>query len=145
VTPLSHLTCTPTKSNLYLTNSLAAAISEPALYRLVTLRVPNLMSLFRCLGHTKVSAQIRGFVCEYFITKVRFYGAELLAPRPTSKLEDHPLSVVRDCLFNIFAAALHTGGRSSICNLRTCHAVVAGTCLSHGQMHVWKIQSTSIQ
>ena len=29
----SHLTCTPTKSNLYIANSLAAAISAPALYR----------------------------------------------------------------------------------------------------------------
>jgi hypothetical protein len=28
----------------------------------------------------------------------------LLAPRPTAKLEDHLLSAVRDCLFNIFAA-----------------------------------------
>jgi hypothetical protein len=28
----------------------------------------------------------------------------LLAPRPTPKLEDHPLSAVRDCLFIIFAA-----------------------------------------
>jgi hypothetical protein len=36
-----------------------------------------------------------------------FYGEELLAPRPTPKLEDHPLSAVRDCLFNIFAATLH--------------------------------------
>jgi hypothetical protein len=32
----------------------------------------------------------------------------LLAPRPTPKLEGHPLLVVRDCLFNIFAATLHT-------------------------------------
>jgi hypothetical protein len=36
-----------------------------------------------------------------------FYGGELLAPRPTPKLEDHSLSAVRDCLFNIFAATLH--------------------------------------
>jgi hypothetical protein len=36
-----------------------------------------------------------------------FYGAELLAPHLTPKLEDHPLSAVRDCLFNIFAATLH--------------------------------------
>ena len=50
---------------------------------------------------------------------IRFYGEELLAPRPTPKLEDHPLSAVRDCLFNIFAATLHIGGRSSIRNLRT--------------------------
>jgi hypothetical protein len=39
--------------------------------------------------------------------KIVFYGEELLAPRPTPKLEDHPLSTVRDCLFNIFAATLH--------------------------------------
>jgi hypothetical protein len=36
-----------------------------------------------------------------------FYGEELLAPRPTPKLEDHPLSAVCDCLFNVFAATLH--------------------------------------
>jgi hypothetical protein len=35
-----------------------------------------------------------------------FYGEGLLAPRPTPKLEDHPLSSVRCCLFNIFAANL---------------------------------------
>jgi hypothetical protein len=57
----------------------------------------------------------------------------LLAPRPTPKLEDHTLSAVRDCLFNVFAATLHTGGRSSIRNLRTRHALVTGTHLSHGR------------
>jgi hypothetical protein len=31
----------------------------------------------------------------------------LLAPRPTPKLGDHPLSFIRGCLFNIFAATLH--------------------------------------
>jgi hypothetical protein len=36
-----------------------------------------------------------------------FYGEELLAPRPTPKLEDHPLSAVRDCLFHVFAATPH--------------------------------------
>jgi hypothetical protein len=35
---------------------------------------------------------------------VIFYGEELLAPRPTPKLEDHPFSAVRDC---IFAATLY--------------------------------------
>jgi hypothetical protein len=63
---------------------------------------------------------------------LRFYGDELLAPRPTSKLEDHPLSAVQDCLFNIFAATLHTGGRFSIRNLRTRRAVVTGAHLSQG-------------
>jgi len=56
-----------------------------------------------------------------------FHGEALLAPRPTPNLEDHPLSVVRDCLFNLFAATLHIGRGSSIRNLRTRHAVVTGT------------------
>ena len=37
----------PTKSNLYLANSLAAAISDPALYRLLIFQVPSNMFLFR--------------------------------------------------------------------------------------------------
>jgi len=37
------------------------------------------------------------------------------------------LSAVHDCLFNLFTATLHKGGRSSIRNLRTRHAVVTGT------------------
>jgi hypothetical protein len=61
------------------------------------------------------------------------WGVE--APRPTPKLEDHPFSAVRDCLFNIFAATLHIRGRSSIRNLRTRHAVVTGTHLSHGSFY----------
>ena len=59
-----------------------------------------------------------------FCNKIHFYGEELLAPRQTPKLEDHPVSAVRDCLFNIFAATLHIGGHSSICNLTTCHVMV---------------------
>jgi hypothetical protein len=43
----------------------------------------------------------------YSVTWLFFYGEELLAPRPTPKLEDHPFLAVRDCLFNIFAATLH--------------------------------------
>jgi hypothetical protein len=54
----------------------------------------------------------------------------VLAPGPTPKLEDHHLSAVHDCLFNIFAATLHIGGRSSIRKLKTRHAVVTGTHLS---------------
>jgi len=62
-----------------------------------------------------------------YCNMIRVYDEEFLAPRPTPKLEDHPLSAVRDCLFNIFSATLHKGGRSSIHNLRTRHAVVTGT------------------
>jgi len=41
-----------------------------------------------------------------------FYGEELLAPRPTPKLEDGPLSAIRDFLFDVFAATLHIGGNN---------------------------------
>jgi hypothetical protein len=42
-----------------------------------------------------------------FRNDASFYDEELLAPRPTPKLEDHHLWAVRDCLFNIFAATLY--------------------------------------
>jgi len=35
-----------------------------------------------------------------------FNGEELLAPRPTAKMEDNLLSAVRDCLFSTFATTL---------------------------------------
>jgi len=62
----------------------------------------------------------------------------LLAPRPTPKLEDHPLLAVRDCLFNIFAATLHIGGRSSNRKLKVCHAVVTRTHLLQGTLIAFK-------
>jgi hypothetical protein len=65
-----------------------------------------------------------------FRNRIRFDDEELLTPRPNPKLEDHPLSSVRHCFFNIFAATLHIGGRSFIRNVRTRHAVVTGTYLS---------------
>jgi hypothetical protein len=63
---------------------------------------PNLMSIVSRLGRlSKESVQVRG-------SFENFYGEGLLAPRPTPKLEDHPLSAVRGCLFNVFAADLHS-------------------------------------
>jgi len=61
-----------------------------------------------------------------FRNKASFYGEELSSPCRTPKRKGHPLSFVRDCLFNIFAATLHIGSRSSIRNLRTRLAVVTG-------------------
>jgi hypothetical protein len=45
--------------------------------------------------------------CRTIHNNILFYDEELLAPRPTSNLEEHPLSAVRNCLFSIFAATLH--------------------------------------
>jgi hypothetical protein len=72
----------------------------------LTFHVPNLMSIFFCLGRLpKKSVQVRGLF-RILVTSLFFYGEELLAPRSTPKLEDHLLSAVRDCLFGIFAAGL---------------------------------------
>jgi hypothetical protein len=62
----------------------------------------------RRLGRlSKESVQVRGSFM-LFVTSLFFYGEGLFAPRPTPKLDDHPLSFVRGCLFNIFAAKLHS-------------------------------------
>jgi len=69
----------------------------------------------------------------WVLLNIGFHWEALLAPGPTPKLEDHPSSAVHDCLFNLFSATLHIGGHSSIRDLRTRHAVVTGTHLSHGR------------
>jgi hypothetical protein len=109
---------------------MAAAISELALYRLLTFQAPNLMSLFRCLCRTKISVQVRGLSVN-IRNKDMFSRWGVVSPSPKPKLENHTLSAVCDYIFYIFAAILHIEGRSSIRNLRTCHAMVTGTKLSH--------------
>jgi hypothetical protein len=52
----------------------------------------------------------RGFL-QMIRNRIRFYGDELLAPSPNPQVGGPTLSAVRDCLFNIFAATLHIGGR----------------------------------
>jgi hypothetical protein len=108
VPPPSHLTsCTPTKSILYLASSLETVIREPDLYKLLTFHNPNLISIFRTLGRlSKESVQVRG-LCNLFVT-VFFPVRSFQIPYPTPELEGHPLFSVRDCLFNIFAANLHS-------------------------------------
>ena len=82
------------------------------------------MELEGSLPHSQVLSvwTFRNVIC--------FYGEELLATCPHPQLEDHILSAVRDWLYNLFAATVHIGSRSSIRNLRTRHAVVTGTHLS---------------
>jgi len=62
---------TPSKSNLYFANSLTTVVNEPDLYRILTFHIPDLMSLFHGLGHTKgsVLAQNTGI---RFVTKSIF-------------------------------------------------------------------------
>jgi len=69
-------------------------------------------------------------------TMTHFYSAELLANRQMPKLQDHRLSAVCDCLYNIFPPTLHIGGRFAIRNLKTHHSMVTGTHLSCTNRHV---------
>jgi hypothetical protein len=110
---LSHLTsCTLTKSNLYLDSSIKTVIKEPVLYILRVFHVPNHMSFFHRLGClSKESVQVQGSY-KSFITNLYFYGERLLAPRPTSRLEDHSLSFVHGCQFIVLASTPHSSGPS---------------------------------
>ena len=54
-----------------LANSLVAVVNDPDLYRLLRFQAPNLLSLFHCLGGTKVSVQVRG-KCVCFVTTTVF-------------------------------------------------------------------------
>ena len=121
---LSHLTsCTPTKSDLYLANSLAAAVSEPALYRLLTFHVPILMSLFCCLGRTKVSVQVRGLLYECFVTGY-FLRWGVINTLLNTQVGGPPFVGCPRLLIHYICSDPPYWRLFSICNLRTCHAVV---------------------
>ena len=78
----------PTKSNLYLANSLAAAVSEPALYRLLTFHVANLMYIFPALFVPSINrAPRQAYV---FRNNASFYSEELSKTHPIPELEDRP-------------------------------------------------------
>jgi hypothetical protein len=127
--PLSHRTSsTPTESKLYLANSLAAAVSDP---QPQAPEIPCIISHvpFPLLkSYQRISPGPRHLFM--FRNSASFHDEKFVAPLPIPKLEDHPLSAVRDCLLNIFADTFHIGGRFSIRNLRTRHAVVTGNHLS---------------
>ena len=127
--PLSHRTSSvPTKSNLFLGNSLAAVVSDP---HAQAPEIPCIESHFPfplLRSYQKISPGPRHLFM--FRKSASFLDENFVAPRPIPELEDQALSPVRDCLFNIFAATLHIGGSFSIRNLRSHHAVVTGTHLS---------------
>ena len=67
--PYSHIPLP--KLNLYLANSLATVLSDTDLYKFLTFHVPNLISLFHCLGCTKGSVQALGN-CSHFVMRPVF-------------------------------------------------------------------------
>jgi hypothetical protein len=118
----SPKSCTPTRSNLYHVNSLATVINEPDPYGLFSCHVPNPISLFNSMPNDQSRPEVQVSFRNQAIFRVRIC-CHLARP---PKLGDHRLSAFGDCMFNVFAATLHTGGRSSNRNL-TCHDVVTRT------------------
>jgi hypothetical protein len=96
----------PIESNSDLASSLQTVFRDPALYKLLPQSESHvhILSLGSFIQRIR---QVQGTFCNKFI----FYSDGLLVPCPTPKLEDHPLSFVRGCLFNISAATFH-GWRS---------------------------------
>ena len=78
----------------------------------------------------KVSVQIRGFLCEHFVTMCVFMvrSCYYLTLNPRWRTTTCRLSAID--YSKIFAATLHIGGRSSIRSPRTRQAVVTGTNLA---------------
>jgi hypothetical protein len=105
--------CTPTKSNLYFPTSLVTILNEPDLYRHLTFHVPNLMSIFRCLGCAKWSVLFWG-CAQWFVTNIEFYGE---GGPPTVGCPRLLVQYIRS-----YPPYLETV--SSICNPRTRHAMV---------------------
>jgi hypothetical protein len=112
-TNLLHGAESPWEANQFSATQIPHILQNPKFhYRLQKCLPPvSIQSISPCLRLTLWISRNR----------IRIYGEELLTPRPTPKLEDHPLSAVGDCLFNIFAATLHIGGCFSIRNRRTRH------------------------
>jgi hypothetical protein len=128
VQPVSHLTsCTATECNLYFDISFATVMRESDLWRPLTFHVPNLISIFvslGCLSHE--SAKVQGLT---FLNKFIFYGEDLLASRPTPKLQDTDLvDCPRLLIKYIHNYPPYMEAVFSIRNLRTRHAhVTRGT------------------
>jgi hypothetical protein len=110
-----------TQCNLHLVNSPSAAVSDPYVYIPCT-KSHVLLQLLR--SYQSVSPDPRQV--HLFGYKANFYGEDLLAPCSNSKLEDHPLSSLHGCLFNVIAATLHTGRRNIFRYLKTPHVVLKG-------------------
>jgi len=113
----------PTVSNLGQPNPVHIPTSHlleihPNIIHPSTFRSPQRSPSFRIVLSPEQASRMWVFLDKVFLQ--RGVVSTLLNPQ----LEDHPSSAVHDCLFYLFAATLHKGGRSSIRNLRTPKAVV---------------------
>jgi hypothetical protein len=120
---------------LHLANFLAAAVSEPALYRLLAFQVPNRMSLFHCLNRTEVSVQGRGTYL-YFVPKPVFtVRSQRLAQPPSWRTTPYRLSLLflqYICSYSPYwRSFIHPQPDDSPCRDDSIHTVHKGKSASH--------------
>jgi hypothetical protein len=92
-----------------------------ALIRRNTSNIPSTKSHIHFLSLRSFIQGIRPYprLLVIFRNKLIFYGEEMLTPRPIPKLENHPLSAVRDCLFNIVTDLINASPGNSFVNTNT--------------------------
>jgi hypothetical protein len=95
-----------------------AQYSAPLFYKMCYLKfelcVTNSVAPAEPAGSLTYSQNLVTVISEAVVNNsqhIQFLRWIVVKPRPTPKLEGHPLSAVRDCLFNTFAATLHISGR----------------------------------
>ena len=90
------------------------AVSELALYRLLTIHVPNLMPLSHCLGYTKVSIQVRDLLFDSSATQCVFTvtGCQHLAHLPSWRATHCRLCAIAYSEYSQLPS--NNGGRSCI-------------------------------
>jgi hypothetical protein len=126
LSPVSHLTsCTPAKCKLYFDVSFATAMSEPALCRLLTFHVPNLVSIFFSLCRvSRESVQVRGTLWHFITIFFLRWGVACSTPNPFAG--GSPLvGCTQLHIHYIHSYPSYREAVSSIRNLRTRHAFVA--------------------
>jgi hypothetical protein len=89
----------------------------------LTFQVPNLISFFHWLGHAKESVQVQGTLKHFVIYYFLWWRVVSLTPNPQAG--GPPLAgCPRLRIQYIHSYSLYLEAFSSICNLRTHHAVV---------------------
>jgi hypothetical protein len=86
--------------------------------------MPNLISIFWCLGCARESIHFQG-PCTYFTTNIMFYGGGVVSPLTNPQAEGPPSVSCPPLLIQyIRSYPPYLEAVSSIHNLRTCHVVV---------------------
>jgi len=88
-------------------------VEFPALYG--TRRFITAFTSARHLSLSKVSAQVRDFLYECFVTRYVFTVRSCQHLAQPSCWGGHPFSAVSDCLFSIFAATIHPQPKDPPC------------------------------